>query len=54
LQAAAENGHVEIVKLLVVAGANTSYVYSGKTALEIAVSAKQEEVAKYLRSVGKK
>jgi uncharacterized protein len=54
LQAAAENGHLEIVKLLVVAGANTSYVFSGKTALEFAVSAKQEKVAQYLRNVGAK
>ncbi len=51
LQAAAENGHIEVVKLLVAAGANASYVFSGNTALQFAVSAKQEKVAQYLRSV---
>ena len=51
LHAAAENGHLEIVKLLLSAGANTSYVFSGKTALQLAVFAKQEKVIQYLQSM---
>jgi ankyrin repeat protein len=54
LQAAAENGHLEIVKLLVKAGANKNYVFSGKTALQFAQMAKKSAVVEYLRSVGAK
>ncbi len=54
LQAAAENGHLEIVKILVGAGANIHYTFSGKTALQFAVSAKQEKVVQYLKGIGAK
>ncbi|MBM3116070.1 ankyrin repeat domain-containing protein [Jeongeupia naejangsanensis] len=54
LQAAAENGYLEIVEILVRAGANIHYSFSGKTALQFAVSAKQEKVVRYLKSVGAK
>jgi uncharacterized protein len=54
LQAAAENGHIEIVKLLVKAGTDINYAFSGKTALQFAKMAKQGTVAEYLRSVGAK
>jgi len=54
LQAAAENGHLEIVKLLVAAGANVNYASEHGTALQFAVRAKQDAVASFLRSVGAK
>lgn len=54
LQAAAENGHLEIVKMLVGAGANIHYTFSGKTALQFAISAKQEKVVQYLKGIGTK
>ncbi|RGE37225.1 ankyrin repeat domain-containing protein [Comamonas testosteroni] len=54
LQAAAENGHLEIVKLLVGAGANLNYSSKEGTALQGAIMAKQTAVIQYLRSVGAK
>jgi uncharacterized protein len=54
LQAAAENGHLEIVKILVKAGANLNYVSAGKTALQLAQTAKQGAVVEYLKSIGAK
>ena len=52
LQAAAENGHIDVVKLLVKAGANLNYSSTGGTALQSATSAKQYAVVQYLKSVG--
>lgn len=54
LQAAAENGYLEIVKLLVAAGADVDYASANGTALQFAVRAKQDAVAGFLRSVGAK
>ncbi len=54
LQAAAENGHLEVVKLLVAAGADLNYSSEGGTALQSAKKAKQGSVVKYLQSVGAK
>jgi ankyrin repeat protein len=54
LQAAAENGHIEIVKLLIAAGADLNYSGVGGTALQLAIKSKQEEIAKFLRQAGAK
>lgn len=48
LQAAAENGYIEVVKLLVNKGANVSY--KGEyTALQLAEMAEQTEIVDYLK-----
>ncbi|MCU4482470.1 ankyrin repeat domain-containing protein [Acinetobacter ursingii] len=50
LQAAAENDHLAVVKLLVGKGANV--VYKGEyTALQLAEMAKNTDVVEYLRSL---
>ncbi len=54
LQAASENGHLEIVKLLVEAGASVNYTSAQGSALEYAIRAKQQSVVSYLRSRGAK
>lgn len=54
LQAAPENGHLEIVKLLVEAGASLNYISAQGSALQYAVRAKQQAVVSYLRSRGAK
>jgi ankyrin repeat protein len=54
LQAAAENGHLEAVKLLVAAGADLNYSSLGYTALQGATKAKHGAVVKYLKSQGAK
>jgi ankyrin repeat protein len=54
LQAAAENGHLEVTEMLVRAGADVHYRFAGKTALQSATLAQQERVVKYLKSVGAK
>jgi len=53
LQAAAENNHIEIVKLLIGNGANVDYKGS-YTALELANMSKNSEVADILKSHGAK
>ena len=50
LQAAAENGYLEVVKLLVEKGANVDY--KGEyTALQLAEMAEQVEIIEYLKSL---
>ncbi len=50
LQAAAENGYLEVVKLLVEKGANV--YYKGEyTALQLAEMAEQVEIIEYLKSL---
>lgn len=50
LQAAAENGYLDVVKLLVSKGANVSY--KGEyTALQLAEMAEQTEIVDYLKSL---
>lgn len=50
LQAAAENDHLAVVKLLVVKGANVAY--KGEyTALQLAEMAEHDEVVAYLKSL---
>ena len=50
LQAAAENGYIDVVKLLVLKGANVSY--KGEyTALQLAEMAEQTEIVDYLKSL---
>ena len=50
LQAAAENGYIDVVKLLVLKGANVSY--KGEyTALQLAEMAEQAEIVDYLKSL---
>ena len=50
LQAAAENGYLDVVKLLVEKGANVSY--KGEyTALQLAEMAEQGEIVAYLKSL---
>lgn len=50
LQAAAENDHLAVVRLLVSKGANVSYK-GGYTALQLAEMAENAEVIAYLRSL---
>ena len=50
LQAAAENDHLDVVKLLVSKGARIDY-RSEYTALELAEMAKNEDVIAYLKSL---
>ncbi|WDZ51253.1 ankyrin repeat domain-containing protein [Acinetobacter vivianii] len=50
LQAAAENDHLEVVKLLVSKGANVVYK-SEYTALQLAEMAEHAEVVAYLKSL---
>lgn len=50
LQAAAENGHLEIVKLLVGKGAQVAYK-SEYTALQLAEMAGNTDVVEYLKSL---
>ena len=50
LQAAAENGNLDVVKLLVEKGANVAY--KGEyTALQLAEMAEQDEIVAYLKSL---
>ena len=50
LQAAAENGYIDVVTLLVSKGANVSY--KGEyTALQLAEMAEQTEIVDYLKSL---
>ena len=50
LQAAAENGYLDVVKLLVEKGANVDY--KGEyTALQLAEMAEQVEIIEYLKSL---
>ena len=50
LQAAAENGYLDVVKLLVANGANVSY--KGEyTAMQLAEMAEQAEIVDYLKSL---
>lgn len=50
LQAAAENGYLDIVKLLVARGADVSY--KGEyTALQLAAMAEQDLIVEYLKSL---
>ena len=50
LQAAAENGYIDVVKLLVSKGANVGY--KGEyTALQLAEMAEQTEIVDYLKSL---
>ncbi|AYA69729.1 ankyrin repeat domain-containing protein [Acinetobacter sp. WCHA55] len=50
LQAAAENGYLDVVKLLVEKGANVQY--KGEyTALQLAEMAEQVEIIEYLKSL---
>ena len=50
LQAAAENGYLDVVKLLVEKGANIAY--KGEyTALQLAEMAEQDEIVAYLKSL---
>ena len=50
LQAAAENGYLDVVKLLVSKGVNVSY--KGEyTALQLAEMAEQTEIVDYLKSL---
>lgn len=50
LQAAAENGYLDVVKLLVEKGANVAY--KGEyTALQLAEMAEQDEIVAYLKSL---
>ena len=50
LQAAAENGYIDVVKLLVAKGANVNY--KGEyTALQLAEMAEQAEIVDYLKSL---
>lgn len=50
LQAAAENGYLDVVKLLVANGANVGY--KGEyTALQLAEMAEQTEIVDYLKSL---
>src|SRR3954452_24626018 len=50
--AAARNGHLEVIKLLVERGADVNACRAGMTPLSHALASGQEEVAAYLRSVG--
>ena len=50
LQAAAENDHLDIVKLLVSKGANVNHT-SPHTALELAEMADQQQIVEYLKSL---
>jgi ankyrin repeat protein len=52
LQAAAENNHLEIVRLLVASGADIAYDGGGHTALGLARLAGNNDVVAYLVSVG--
>ena len=50
LQAAAENGYLDVVKLLVANGANVNY--KGEyTAMQLAEMAEQAEIVDYLKSL---
>ena len=50
LQAAAENGYLDVVKLLVEKGVNVAY--KGEyTALQLAEMAEQDEIVTYLKSL---
>lgn len=50
LQAAAENGYLDVVKLLVTKGANVAY-QSEYTALQLAQMAEQTHIVEYLKSL---
>ena len=50
LQAAAENGYLDVVKLLVENGANVHYK-GESTALQLAEMAEQVEIIEYLKSL---
>lgn len=50
LQAAAENDHLEVVKLLVLKGANVDYK-AQYSALELAEMAENKEIIAYLKSL---
>lgn len=50
LQAAAENGYLDVVKLLIAKGANVNY--KGEyTALQLAEMAEQTEIVEYLQQI---
>lgn len=51
---AARNGHLEAVRILVGAGADVNRRAQGKTALDLALSQRYEEVAIFLRRAGSK
>ena len=51
LHAASENGHLDIVKLLIEHGADINYK-SEYSALELAIMAEHDEVVKYLLTKG--
>lgn len=50
LQAAAENGYLDVVKLLIEKGANVAY-QSEYTALQLAEMAQQTEIVEYLKQL---
>ena len=50
LQAAAENGYLDIVQLLISQGADASY-QSEYTALQLAEMADQQQIVEYLKSL---
>ena len=54
LQAAAENGHLEIVEMLVAHGADVGYSSEGNSALDLALAAGHANVVEFLRAHGAK
>ncbi len=53
LHAAAENGHVDVARILVESGANaTAELESGHTPIDLARMAGKDEMLDYFRSIG--